>query len=166
MKALARSACGAPTVVLEAPAFPSASIEALRAVDPSLAKDLAARVDHNADGWVSLAELATCGISDADRSKLARRYYRALEALGAELPEWHGEVLRPRPYLPLNATTGTLAATLAVVLGAMIGTNLVELMINVAGFGFLLVPVLGKDQELPRALELMEAEASGAAPRG
>lgn len=166
MKPLACSAAGVPTVVLEAPAFPKASIAALREVDPSLAKDLEGRVDHNADGWVSLAELASSGISDADRATLARRYYRALEAIGVELPEWHGEVVRPALSIPLNYTTGTVGAALAVGLGAAFGTSLVEVMIYVVAMGLLSVPVMGRDRELSRTLELMQAEASGAAPRG
>lgn len=166
MKPLAFSSTGEPTVVLETPGFPQASIAAIRAVDPGLAQDLERRVDQNADGWVSLAELAYAGSSGSDPASLARRYYRAVETIGAELPEWHGQVVRPKLSLPLNYATGTVAAGLAVGLGAAFGANVVEFMIEVAAFGLLCIPLVGRDRDLPRTLELMQAEAQGIAPRG
>ncbi len=165
MKPLAFSSTGEPTVVLETPGFPKASIAAIRAVDPGLAQDLERRVDQNADGWVSLSELARGGAWDTELPSLARRYYRAVETIGAELPQWHGQVVRPKLSLPLNYATGTVAAALAVGLGAAFGANLIEFMIVVAAFGLLSVPLVGRDRDLPRTLELMSAEVQGIAPR-
>ncbi|MFO0722188.1 MAG: hypothetical protein U1E65_00305 [Myxococcota bacterium] len=165
MKTLAASSTGQPTVVLEEPAFPKASVEAIASVDPKLASELRRGVDVDRDGWVGLSELALLASGGGPAVSIVRRYYQAVEALGAKPLSWHGKPVRPHASLPLNGLTGAVGGALAVGLGLKFGLNAVEFLTELALFSLAALPFVGRDRELPQTVELMHAEANGIIPR-